>query len=46
MDQYDFCVFIICMQTTIKIQAAAPGYFDNPQTIYNEFKGKNCGYII
>lgn len=31
---------IICMQTTIKIQAAAPGYFDNPQTIYNEFKGK------
>lgn len=31
---------IICMQTTIKIQAASPGYFDNPQTIYNEFKGK------
>lgn len=31
---------IICMQTTIKIQAAAPGYFDNPQMIYNEFKGK------
>ena len=31
---------IICMQTTIKIQAAAPGYFDNPQTVYDEFAGK------
>lgn len=31
---------ILCMQMTIKIQAAEPGYFDNPQKVYDEFKGK------
>ena len=28
------------MISGIKIQAAQPGYFDNPQTVYDEFAGK------
>ena len=31
---------VLCMISGIKIQAAQPGYFDNPQTIYDEFAGK------
>ena len=31
---------VLCMISGIKIQAAQPGYFDNPQTVYDEFAGK------
>ncbi len=31
---------VLCMISGIKIQAAQPGYFDNPQTVYDEFTGK------
>lgn len=33
------CV-IVCMLSGMKVQAAQPGYFDNPQTIYEQFEGK------
>ena len=31
---------VLCMISGIKIQAAQPGYFDNPQTVYDEFAGR------
>ena len=31
---------VLCIISGIKIQAAQPGYFDNPQTVYDEFAGK------
>lgn len=37
------CVMLclmICITSGIKIQAAQPGYFDDPQTVYDQFKEK------
>lgn len=31
---------IICVSSGIKIQAAQPGYFDDPEVIYEQFQGK------
>lgn len=31
---------VFCMFSGIKVQAAQPGYFDNPQTIYDQYRGK------
>lgn len=31
---------VFCMLSGIKVQAAQPGYFDNPQTVYDQFAGK------
>ena len=28
---------VLCMLSGIKVQAAQPGYFDNPQTVYDQF---------
>lgn len=32
--------FVFCILSSVKIQAAQPGYFDNPQTIYDQFRSK------
>lgn len=30
---------VFCVLSGIKVQAAQPGYFDNPQTVYDQFAG-------
>ncbi len=31
---------VLCMPVTTKVEGAEPGYFDNPQTVYDQLKGQ------